>query len=288
VPNYPTSLDSLANPTPTTLRNDPGFSLAGQIATLNDIVEAIQAKLGIGASTPGAAAGLLRRTAAGASAWGRAVDADVADAGTANIAINKLAHVGTGNVLRSDGTQNVAGKVIGADIAPNTIVGGNIAATTIVGGNLVAGTITTNEILDGTILTTDLVANAASAQQGAVGSTSDPATTAGSGNPTDLPQMALTVPMTVGQPVLLIFETGASNSVVPNVTCFDLYVAGAFSQRRQITCKVANAIETVMVVLLYTPLSTAATDVRVRFWVTGGTGTASGAGRTLTALTFKR
>jgi hypothetical protein len=78
VPNYPTSLDSLANPTPTTLRNDPGFSLAGQIATLNDIAEAIQAKLGVGAGGPGAAAGVLRRTATGASGWAQAQTADIA------------------------------------------------------------------------------------------------------------------------------------------------------------------------------------------------------------------
>lgn len=77
MPNFPTSLDSLANPTPTTLRNDPGFSLAGQIAALNDIAEALEAKLGIGASTPGTA-GVLRRTGTGASAWGQVVGGDIA------------------------------------------------------------------------------------------------------------------------------------------------------------------------------------------------------------------
>lgn len=82
--NFPGGLDALANPTPTTLRNDPGFSLAGQIATLNDIAEAVQAKLGIGASVPGAAAAVLRRTGSGASAWGQVTAADLA-AGAAGI-----------------------------------------------------------------------------------------------------------------------------------------------------------------------------------------------------------
>lgn len=78
MPNYPTSLDALANPTSTTLRNDPGFSLAGAVSTLNDIAEAIEAKVGIGASVPGASAAVLRRTAAGSSAWGPIDAADLA------------------------------------------------------------------------------------------------------------------------------------------------------------------------------------------------------------------
>ena len=75
-PNFPTSLDSLANPTPTTLRNAPGFSLSAQVSMLNDIVEALEAKLGIGASTP-AAPGVLRRTGAGSSAWGQVASGDL-------------------------------------------------------------------------------------------------------------------------------------------------------------------------------------------------------------------
>jgi hypothetical protein len=64
--NYPTSLDSLVNPAAgdTTTAVDH----ASQHATVNDIVEALEAKLGIGSSV--AASGkLLRGTGAGASAW---------------------------------------------------------------------------------------------------------------------------------------------------------------------------------------------------------------------------
>lgn len=64
--NYPTSLDSLTNPSAgdTTLAVDH----ASQHATVNDIVEALEVKLGIGASTP-TAGKLLRGTGAGSSEW---------------------------------------------------------------------------------------------------------------------------------------------------------------------------------------------------------------------------
>ena len=70
MPNFPTSLDTLSNPTSTTLRNDPGFELDVVISTLNDIAEALEAKLGIGASTPTTAGDVAYVTGSGASAWG--------------------------------------------------------------------------------------------------------------------------------------------------------------------------------------------------------------------------
>lgn len=64
--NYPTSLDSLVNPTTNDFLNSPNH--VQQHSDVNDIVEALEAKLGIGASV--AASGkLLRGTGAGASAW---------------------------------------------------------------------------------------------------------------------------------------------------------------------------------------------------------------------------
>lgn len=68
--NYPGSLDSLSNPGPTTKRNDPGFELDVAVSNLNDIDEALEAKLGIGATTPDAIHKSLKATAAGTSAWG--------------------------------------------------------------------------------------------------------------------------------------------------------------------------------------------------------------------------
>lgn len=64
--NYPTSLDSLVNPTTNDFLNSPNH--VQQHSDVNDIVEALEAKLGIGASV--AASGkLLRGTGVGASAW---------------------------------------------------------------------------------------------------------------------------------------------------------------------------------------------------------------------------
>lgn len=49
--NFPASLDSLANPTATTNRDDPGFQLHTVISTLNDIAELSEAKIGISESS---------------------------------------------------------------------------------------------------------------------------------------------------------------------------------------------------------------------------------------------
>lgn len=63
---YPTSLDTLTNPTAS---SDPAvIDHAAQHADANDILEALEAKLGIGASTPSAGK-LLVGTGTGASAW---------------------------------------------------------------------------------------------------------------------------------------------------------------------------------------------------------------------------
>ena len=76
--NYPASLDSLTNPTTTTNRNDVGFELHGVIGRLQDIVEAIESKVGIGVGGPPASAAVLRRTATGNSGWGTVATGDVA------------------------------------------------------------------------------------------------------------------------------------------------------------------------------------------------------------------
>lgn len=77
-PSYPAALDALANPGPTTETDDTGFELDVVIARLQNCVMAIENKLGTGASTPGATAAVLRRTASGASSWGPAQSGDFA------------------------------------------------------------------------------------------------------------------------------------------------------------------------------------------------------------------
>lgn len=120
MPNFPTSLDSLANPTATTLRNDPGFELHTVISTLNDIAEALEAKLGIGASTPGGSAAVLRRTASGASAWGALQTGDMA-ALTANY------------VVRADGSGVVGAGLLGAANVADGAMPMQLASFTVTG-----------------------------------------------------------------------------------------------------------------------------------------------------------
>lgn len=72
--NYPTSLDVLTNPTTNDFLNSPNH--VQQHGDVNDIVEALEAKLGIGASVA-ATNKLLRGTGAGASAWDKDAPAGV-------------------------------------------------------------------------------------------------------------------------------------------------------------------------------------------------------------------
>lgn len=64
--DFPTSLDTLTNPSAGNATNSP--SHAAQHSDANDSIEALEAKLGIGASTP-ASGKFLRGTGAGSSAW---------------------------------------------------------------------------------------------------------------------------------------------------------------------------------------------------------------------------
>jgi hypothetical protein len=64
--NYPTSLDAFANPTTNDFLNSPNH--VQQHSDINDAVEALEAKLGISASTP-TSGKLLRGTGSGSSAW---------------------------------------------------------------------------------------------------------------------------------------------------------------------------------------------------------------------------
>jgi hypothetical protein len=74
---YPGALDAFANPTSTTKRNAAGFEHADMHADTNDATEAVETKLGTGASTP-AANTVLRGTGAGTTAYGQVATGDVA------------------------------------------------------------------------------------------------------------------------------------------------------------------------------------------------------------------
>jgi uncharacterized protein GlcG (DUF336 family) len=67
--NFPTSLDSFFNPTTSNTLDSPSHS--GQHSDLNDAVEAVEAKLGIGASPAGSASAnqVLMALTDGTTAW---------------------------------------------------------------------------------------------------------------------------------------------------------------------------------------------------------------------------
>jgi hypothetical protein len=66
MPNYPSSLDSLSNPGPTTTQDEAGFELDVVIGRIHDILEALETKLGTGASTP-AVGEILNGTGSGST-----------------------------------------------------------------------------------------------------------------------------------------------------------------------------------------------------------------------------
>jgi hypothetical protein len=72
VANYPSGLDSLSNPTGATNQNDAGFLHSVQHGTANDIIEQLEAKLGISDTSPQNTPqpnSALISTATGSSKW---------------------------------------------------------------------------------------------------------------------------------------------------------------------------------------------------------------------------
>lgn len=70
VPNWPVSLDSLPDPTQASYEDDVGYELDLLLQKHNAILEAIEAKLGIGATTPDTIHKILKVISAGTSAYG--------------------------------------------------------------------------------------------------------------------------------------------------------------------------------------------------------------------------
>jgi hypothetical protein len=80
MPNYPSSLDSISNPTGATNQNDAGFLHSVQHGTANDILEILEARLGIAEATPQntpLANTVLTSTADGRSKWATAPSAAI-------------------------------------------------------------------------------------------------------------------------------------------------------------------------------------------------------------------
>src|SRR5262245_46025338 len=183
---FPASYDALSNPIPDDPLASGTVPHATQHANLNDIVEAMQAKIGLGPVPGGPSTGpaVLRRTSLDHSDWGQIQTGDLADgaitglkigtgeitttqilngtildadiSGSAAIALTKLAHVGAGNVLKSTGSANVGGQVVNADIA---------AAAAIAYSKLALSGQITNADLAGGIVGTKLAGDTLTAAQ---------------------------------------------------------------------------------------------------------------------------
>jgi hypothetical protein len=98
MPNFPSALDALSNPTATTRRNDLGYELHAVISTLNDIVEALETKLGISASVP-AANTVLRGTGAGSTAFGQLQAGDLVPGTSTMLKIGEVVGTGASGVM---------------------------------------------------------------------------------------------------------------------------------------------------------------------------------------------
>lgn len=115
--NYPTSLDTLTNPTSTDSTVDVDH--ASQHANANDAIEALQTKLGTGASTASANT-ILKGTGSGASAFGQLIitDIDATDLSGADGTIITGTAGTTGNLAQ----WNADGDLVDASFAVSDLI----------------------------------------------------------------------------------------------------------------------------------------------------------------------
>lgn len=115
--NYPTSLDTLTNPTSTD--DTVTVDHAAQHANANDAIEALETKLGTGSSTATDNT-VLRGTGAGATAFGQIDIGDIAS-GTLSGADTTLI-TGTAGTSGNLGQFNADGDLVDASIASSTLI----------------------------------------------------------------------------------------------------------------------------------------------------------------------
>ena len=160
--SFPTSFDALTNPVADSPLASVTVPHASQHTNINDIIEAIEAKLGLGAG--GAVANtVLRGTGPGNTGFGKVLTDDIADAqitsikiGAGQVTYDKLPHVGAGNIIRSNGSANVAGKIQPGDIIASGTAYEVIATTTGAGGTAVYSKVL-NAMIAANNVTTDKI-----------------------------------------------------------------------------------------------------------------------------------
>lgn len=116
--NFPGALDSLTNPGEDSFTDDTGLFLDVVISTLNDIAEALETKLGIGASVPTTVGHVLRVTGAGATIFGYPILSTAKADLAADVALNNIANFFDGpSVSLAAGTWLIVGTVLVTDTA---------------------------------------------------------------------------------------------------------------------------------------------------------------------------
>ena len=129
--NWPGSLDSFSNPSPTQETDDPGYELDLVVSRIHNLLMAMEAKLGTGSGAP-ASGQVLRSTAAGSATYGLLTDSNIAAVGTAQIDVGKLLGVGPNNVLAvGSSTPAVWQKVAAAMIANGAVGTAQLAANAV-------------------------------------------------------------------------------------------------------------------------------------------------------------
>lgn len=141
--NFPTSADALSNPAAGDQLSNVTTPHAAQHANANDILEAIEAKLGLGASTPPASAAVLRRTGTGSSGWAQIAAGDYAAASIVNADVSASAAIAYSKL-------NLASSVVTGDIVNGTLLTADLAANAItqVGGQAYSGIKSTTSTTD--------------------------------------------------------------------------------------------------------------------------------------------
>lgn len=145
---YPGTLDTLTNPTSSQYFDSPSHS--GQHSDINDAVEAIETKIGVGSGTP-TVNKIMVGSGNGTSTWSATWNAATLGTpsitgGTINNVILGTPSVSGGTITSLIGTSQITGgTVTGATLGTNSIIGGTIntvtvGTPTVTGGTFTSGT----------------------------------------------------------------------------------------------------------------------------------------------------
>jgi|SRR5262252_3970034 len=117
--NWPGSLDSFSNPSPTQETDDPGYELDLVVSRIHNLLMALETKLGTGSGAP-AANTVLRSTTAGAATYGQVATSMLAANAATNVQEAVLTATavaaGTTNQLWSGSQINYVNSASGSEL----------------------------------------------------------------------------------------------------------------------------------------------------------------------------